>query len=723
MPWLDAGNYVRPLQVTEETGVVEALGHGDGEAALQVAGDGEGHAQGKIDDSRDVQSMGGIGDRTTVPLIEIVAVQDPRGPVRKRIRLSDDVVTGATERVIDPRPPSAPKPPLGFERHRIVSPSPLAHLGGQGRQELRVRAEKLGSGGRWALAQRSEPRVSVEGVLDRRQELRADLEVARIDLIEVDREGGLSATEPEQLRTASEIARRQDERSRELPLHLDGILLDVGRLSKLIGELDVRARSGQEAQARPRRLLDPLRERVGQRSRGRQPPVRGRAVRREGAVPARARGGRRGLVGDPEQAESPAQDRSFVERPGESGSRSPFESGWVAFLRRVAVGPRVHEAPAERHAGDGLDRPGSFAVETHDRLVVFLMKSGLVLEAKAEVEDDAVAHPPIVLDESSEVVDEILERRVPRQRASRGKAEKEARQRIARTPSRVGGIWAGGEAPVELEAPRGGAGQETVASDPAIPGAELQGVIADELRGGAVHLMGEMEDVVRVRRAVGGKPFSVVRDPDHGEDLSRDLGKVVRREAEQSWIVGGVARLVREREIPVAEGEHGVVADDPRVVHGEEVDLAEDLSVVWIGGPTIKERKGLVGVVIHVGRAQGVALVELVLEVERELIGGVHHGSARAHLAGAAGGEKSRQIQTDRIEAVGGDDVSWKRIAKKLSGVVRVGPRGERIVKDLGSTARSLRALHPPWEARAEYSGRRSCGTPRSKPRRRSGSG
>ncbi len=119
---------------------------------------------------------------------------------------------------------------------------------------------------------------------------------------------------------------------------------------------------------------------------------------------------------------------------------------------------------------------------------------------------------------------------------------------------RVRGIGAGGEPPVESEAPRGGAGSEDVVADPAIAGPELEGVIADELRGGAVHLMGGVEDVVRIPRAVSGQTSSaVIRDPDLGEDLARDLGKVVRRETELSWIVGGIARLVREREIPVAK--------------------------------------------------------------------------------------------------------------------------------------------------------------------------
>src|SRR3990172_4628446 len=99
-----------------------------------------------------------------------------------------------------------------------------------------------------------------------------------------------------------------------------------------------------------------------------------------------------------------------------------------------------------------------------------------MLDAKAEVQNDALAHAPVVLDESAEVVEDVLQGSGPGQLAPGGKAKEEVRERVAGFRIRVRRVRPAGETGVEIEAPRGRAGNEDVVADPPVFRAQLEEV-------------------------------------------------------------------------------------------------------------------------------------------------------------------------------------------------------------------------------------------------------
>src|SRR5206468_5135213 len=109
-------------------------------------------------------------------------------------------------------------------------------------------AQQLSARDRGRLRERSRLRNAEERIRDLILQRRAEREVLRIKLVDVD-ETVAAAAQPEMIAARAHVANRHGGAAiGELPLKVDRPLLDPGRLAVLIDEVDVRPDARQQAE-------------------------------------------------------------------------------------------------------------------------------------------------------------------------------------------------------------------------------------------------------------------------------------------------------------------------------------------------------------------------------------------------------------------------------------------------------------------------------------------
>lgn len=102
--------------------------------------------------------------------------------------------------------------------------------------------------------------------------------------------------------------------------------------------------------------------------------------------------------------------------------------------------------------------------------------------------------------------------------------------------------------------------------------------------------------------------------------------------------------------------------------------------IVIVVRPPEEQWKRFVRVVVHVRSAGCEAIGEIVGEVERDLLRGVHDIVTGTRVSRRPAGEKRRDSKSGRVDAVGRNDIAGKRIADELTGIVRIETRRQGIV-------------------------------------------
>ena len=365
-------------------------------------------------------------------------------------------------------------------------------MAGEDVPEVRVGPQQLAERKGLRAREAAEARIAVERVRILVVQPVAQRQVLVGELVDVD---GRVVRTPE--RDVGALAAHVTDLEREVvpdvPLEVERPLVDVGRGAELLVEVHVLADVLEAALAVPDRGLDAVRERVRGGRGGRRDAVHtgrkggdvGVAVGPEVAGSGAARNG----VGRPEHRVPAADHRLGIHRVGETDPGPQLDSGRIPLVRRVAVNAGIHEAAPQRKAGErafkarvepDLHREGVRPVPADRKAVVVLLEAGLVLHPEAEVQYQVLAGPPVVLDETAEVVNVNVGGLGDRRIAATRDPQQQVGHRAAGAAVRGGRARALGEtlreAHRESVPERGG-----VEAHPPVLTAVLQGVVAKEL--------------------------------------------------------------------------------------------------------------------------------------------------------------------------------------------------------------------------------------------------
>src|SRR5437762_3374523 len=200
--------------------------------------------------------MGNVQLADAVLPLEIVVVQQPSALVaaRKTSRLADLVVEQPAPRVVEPPRDAVGAPPVQLDNQAVVPGSRAAFLKLEHVAKLRERPQELTARDGGRCRERPRLRDAVERIRDLGVQGRTQLEVLRIELIDIEAAAGA------QIVTArAHVSHRDRHLARQLALDIDRVLLNAWGLPGLVHVLDLTADGGHPVLACAYRMLEAVR--------------------------------------------------------------------------------------------------------------------------------------------------------------------------------------------------------------------------------------------------------------------------------------------------------------------------------------------------------------------------------------------------------------------------------------------------------------------------------